>query len=170
MTQLTQPIDGYVFTSDRQAVVDAVVGIIPKDQWKHLHRRTKVLLAAVVVLRNKRKYYAAGFLKMSLVDLFKELGFIEKEYQMTPIRDALKRKYITNGMPSAKTRAKFLVTPAVQECLDDLARHDEFKRAFPNQPGLHERSLQIVGELGEDGTAALIHALRGRMTSCVPSS
>ena len=166
---MSDKIAGYVFTSHRQAVVDAAVGIIPRDQWRDLHRRTKALLAPVIVLRNTTEYYEAGFLKMTLVDLFRQLGFIEKEYQLTPVRDVMKGMYETNGEASRKARVRFLATPAVQECLDDLARHDEFQRAFPDQQGLHERSLEILGELGEDGAAALIYALRGRMTSCVPS-
>lgn len=169
---MSDEIAGYVFTSDRQAVVDAVVGVIPQDQWRHLPQTTKLLLVVVLVHRNKQRYCdAAGFLTLTLPDLLRVLRLIDVASRAIPIREAMmsKKLYEHNGKVGPRRRLKFLVTSAVQECLDDLARHDKFEQAFPNQTGLQERSLQLMGELGEDGAAALIYALRGRMTSCVPS-
>lgn len=123
-------IPGYTFTTDRQAVLDAVAGIIPQDQWKTLPLVAKMLLVVVLVFRNKQRYCDAdGFLTLSFPDLLRVLRLTTANDQATPIRVALMNRglYVTNGKAGRRSRLKLSVNPDVQACLDDLASYDQSK-------------------------------------------
>ena len=160
---------GYVMTSHRQAVADALGRVIPKEHWALLSCPTKALLVATVVCHDRARYCGTdGALKVSLSRIFLELfgkdGHANGGIHTTMGRNGLLK---SNGLKGSKYKAWVVATREVQDCLSDLAIIDKPAEGLISRVVL-DRADELFAEFGREQVIQLIQALGHRAEICLP--